>query len=376
MGFRFVHTSDLHLGRRFGTFDEDVRARLIEARHGAIGRLAAAARDHGAADVVIAGDMFDTETVTPRVWRQALAAMAAASGVTWWVLPGNHDSLSAEPLWDAVRHHAPENLRFLDAAVPVAIAPDVHLLPAPVTHRNTGVDTTAWMAAAATPDGSMRLGLAHGGVQSFGSEDDRSEVIPPDRAETAGLSYLALGDWHGTVEVSPRCWYSGTPERDAFKHGGRGACLAVTLPGAAARPEVVPVPVGEFDWAVPEILLTPELDPLAALDAALPGAGIARRDMLVRLRLAGRVRLPARAALMAAIDVVRPQFWHFETDDAMLASDVQAGDLDDLAESGALRLAAETLHKAAADAALTELDRRVASSALDRLYAILREDTP
>ena len=108
MSFRFIHSSDLHLGRRFANIpeapDTNVRGRLMEARHGAIARLAAAARDQGAAHVLLAGDTFDTPTPSPGVMRQALAAMAEAAGLTWWLLPGNHDNLrEAEPLWDALR---------------------------------------------------------------------------------------------------------------------------------------------------------------------------------------------------------------------------------------------------------------------------------
>ncbi|QIE41671.1 DNA repair exonuclease [Rhodobacteraceae bacterium SC52] len=377
MPFRFIHSADLHLGRRFGAMEEDVRARLVEARHGVIGRLASAARDHGASDILIAGDLFDTETVTPRVRQQALAAMEAAQDMTWWVIPGNHDSLAAEPLWDSLRAEAPCNLRLLAEAVPVSIAPGVTLLPAPVTHRSTGVDATAWFAQAETRDGDIRLGLAHGGVQTFGSEDDRSEVIPPDRANTACLDYLALGDWHGVRSITPRCWYSGTPERDSFKHAGPGVCLAVTLPGPGLAPDVIQHPVGLFDWQQLDLTLTPEMDALAALKLALPGDTAAdRRDILIRLRLAGRVRLPARAALMADLAAVRHQFWSFEVDESALSVDAQPEDLDAVAESGALRLAAEALQAESGNTALAEIDRRVAASALARLHTLLQGDRP
>ena len=97
--FRFIHSSDLHLGRRFSNLPEDIRGRLVEARHLAIDALAGAARQHGADDIFIAGDLFDTETPSERVWRQALAAMGAAQELRWWIIPGNHDSLAAESLW-------------------------------------------------------------------------------------------------------------------------------------------------------------------------------------------------------------------------------------------------------------------------------------
>jgi DNA repair exonuclease SbcCD nuclease subunit len=64
-GFRFLHSSDLHLGRAFGNFPDGIRHRLREARHGAIARLAAAARSGGANTVLLAGDTFDAETPAP-----------------------------------------------------------------------------------------------------------------------------------------------------------------------------------------------------------------------------------------------------------------------------------------------------------------------
>ena len=97
--FRFIHSSDLHLGRRISNLPEDFRGRLVKARHSAIDTLAAAAREHSANDIFIAGDLFDTETPTERVWRQALAAMGAAQGLRWWIITGNHDSLNSETLW-------------------------------------------------------------------------------------------------------------------------------------------------------------------------------------------------------------------------------------------------------------------------------------
>ena len=66
-------------------------------------------------------------------WRKALAAMGAAEGLQWWILPGNHDSLAAESLWDRIRGQAPDSVHLVDAAAPIEIAPGAVLLPSPVT---------------------------------------------------------------------------------------------------------------------------------------------------------------------------------------------------------------------------------------------------
>ena len=231
---RLLHTADLHLGKPFGRFPEDLRGRLREARHASIGRLAAAARANGVADILVAGDTFDSQTPSPATLRQALQAMAADPGITWWLLPGNHDSLAAGELWQRIVREAPPNVRPLLSPEAVEMAPGAFLLPAPGTQRRPGRDLTAGMAEVATPAGALRIGLAHGAVQSF-SEDGNPALIPPDRAETAGLAFLALGDWHGQLRIGARTWYAGTPEADGFKHAAPPGALVVTLAGAHAR---------------------------------------------------------------------------------------------------------------------------------------------
>lgn len=54
-GFRFIHSSDLHLEKRFGNLSEEARGRLIAARHEAISRLMPSAREHGADCILLAG---------------------------------------------------------------------------------------------------------------------------------------------------------------------------------------------------------------------------------------------------------------------------------------------------------------------------------
>lgn len=372
MSFRFIHSADLHLGRRFGNLPEEARGRLVEARHQIIATLAQAARAHGAQHILIAGDIFDTETPTDPVWRQALAAMGADSGLNWWLIPGNHDSLAAESLWARFRHHAPANVHLLDTPAPVEIAPGVMLLPAPLPRRYPGRDLTAWMPACDTDPRALRIGLAHGAVRDFSEEGTADGIIPPDRAETARLDYLALGDWHGQVQIGARTRYSGTPERDAFHHDGRGACLAVKLTTPGVPPQVEVIPTGRFVWADEVLPLLPGDAADQALLALLPRAN--RRDHLFRIRVTGRATLAEQAALAHAAEALAPEFCHFALDLSGLATEFALADLDDIDRAGALRMAAEALRRGAEDASRDGQARRVSAAALNRLYGYLRED--
>ncbi len=370
---RFLHAADLHLGKAFGRFPEDLRGRLREARHGSIARLAAAARAHGAADVLVAGDTFDSQTPAPATVRQALQAMAADPGLRWWLLPGNHDSLAASDLWDRIGREAPPNVRPLLDPAPVALAPGVVLLPAPCTQRRPGRDLTAGMPEAATPEGALRVGLAHGAVRDF-SEDGNPSLIPPDRAETAGLAFLALGDWHGQLRIGGCTWYAGTPEADGFKHAAAAdvapGALVVTLGGAlgGGAPAAVPVATGAMTWAGCALDLLPGDDPGARLEALLPPVA-RRRDTLLRLTATGRTGLAGEAALVAAVAAVEHDFAFLEADRGGLAVAHAPADLEVFGAPGtALRAAADALRAEADDVALSAEGRAAAVAALSRLY--------
>lgn len=373
--FRFIHSADLHLGRRFGGYPDDLRGRLVEARHNAISRLVTAAEFHQANHILIAGDLFDSETPTDPVWRQALAAMGAAPAHHWWIIPGNHDSLAAEQLWSRFRELAPANVHLLDDVEPVEIAPNAFLLPAPLPRRYPGRDLTAHMPGSVTDPRAFRIGLAHGSIQNFSEAGTRAEdTIPPDRAQSARLDYLALGDWHGHVRIGDRTWYCGTPERDAFTHDGRGTCICVTLAAPGAAPQVETFATGRFAWADEVLPLVPGQNAAAALAALLPPDRADRRDHLMRVRAAGRATLAEHAALSQAAADVAADFAYFALDLTALETEVEAADLDDIDRAGALRLAADQLKSRADDMAQDGETRRTAAAALNRLYGYLRED--
>jgi len=366
--FRFLHSSDLHLGKRFGNLAEDLRGRLREARHGSIERLAARAREHGADVVLLAGDTFDTETPAPDIRRQAIAEMAHHAPLRWVLLPGNHDSLQAAQLWASLRAGLPGNVILATEAAPLALAPDVVLLPAPCTTRRPGRDLTEWMDAAATPEGAIRVGLAHGPVQSFSEETVATDILAPDRARRAGLDYLALGDWHGAIAIDARTHYSGTPEPDRFKHDRPGQALVVGIEGQGAAPIVTPVETGLFVWKTEPLHLLPADDCATALAALLPQPRL-RRQTLLRAAASGRARIAGRTALAAAIEAAAPDFALLELDETALATECDAEDLDRIDRAGALRDAAEMLLSQAGDESRAEADREVARGALVRLFS-------
>ncbi len=377
--FCFIHSSDLHLGKPFGRHAEDVRGRLRQARHGALARLAQAARDAGAQTVLLAGDTFDQETPAPAITRQALNAMAQAGDITWVLMPGNHDSLAASELWQTITREKPDNVILALTPEPVVLG-QARLLPAPCTTRNPGRDLTVDMGQA-TPEGAIRVGLGHGGIHDFANLGSVAAVGPsgtiaPDRARLAGLDYLGLGDWHGQIRVNANTWYSGTPEPDSFKHAHSGTALRVQIAAAGAAPEVTSVRTGEINWHRLTLDLTPQDDCALLIREDLPPLD-ARRNTLLHVIAQGRLGVQQMQDLSLALDRTAPDFLTLTKDLYGIRLSHDATDLDAIDPSGgALRQAAQALAHTAQDNDLSAADRRVASTALSQLFSFVAEIEP
>ncbi|WP_370285850.1 metallophosphoesterase family protein [Pseudooceanicola nanhaiensis] len=366
---RFLHASDLHLGKPFGAFPEEVRQRLRQARQDSIGALAKAARAGAASHVLLAGDTFDAETPTRATLRQAMNAMAGYDDLTWVLMPGNHDHLGAAEIWETLARERPGNVTLALDPVPMALAAGAMLLPAPCTTRNPGRDLTEWMDAADS-GAAIRIGLAHGSIRDFRSVEEMGgeggAVIAPDRAIRAELDYLGFGDWHGRIEVTPNTWYSGTPEPDSFKPHRPAGALLVSIAERGAPPEVTETQTGQINWTRLTLDLLESEDPAELLAGALPA--LATRDRtLIDIRATGRAGLAGHAALAQGIEDAAPDFLWAESNLSALAVTHEAGDLSLIDDRGAVRDAADAL-AAAADAG-----DATAAAALTRLYSYALE---
>ncbi len=301
---KILHTADWQLGRLYGTFDPDDAVPLAEARFAAVERLAALATREQVDAVVVAGDVFDAQTVSARSIRRLFNALEGYAG-PWVMIPGNHDAALAESVWThaarlgALPARPPPHLHLaLTPRVVELPGPRLALLCAPLTQRHTYGDLTEWFDSAATPAGWLRIGVAHGAVQGVLAEDiDSANPIAPDRAERARLDYLALGDWHGTRRINERTWYSGTPEPDRFKANEAGQALLVSLGAPGELPAVQPLHTAQFRWQQQVNALAVASDVDVLIDS-LAGAGA---NEVLSLTVSGRVDLADHTRLLAAL---------------------------------------------------------------------------
>lgn len=369
MSLTFIHTADWQIGKQFAEIGGDAASVLRLERIEAIKRIAKLATERSAAAVLVAGDLFETNAVADETVRRVVNALGGFRG-PWLLLPGNHDPCLAESAWSRMaRLGLPDNVVLLGAPTPwVAADGRIAVLPAPLQRKREIDDLTEWFDRAATPEGAARIGLAHGSVTNrLPEKSEAGNRIADDRAATARLDYLALGDWHGTLEIAPRTWYAGTPEPDRYRDNDPGNALVVTLREPGAPPDVEKVRTGRFHWQCEEISVV-GADAAATVGRALDAAASATPpdSLLLWLRLSGAVGLEDQVQLREVLEERRARLFHLRVDDDHLLVEPSDEDLDRIDRGGFIRTAVDVLRQRAADPG--DPERHTARRALQLLY--------
>jgi len=150
MSTRFIHTADWQLGKPFaGISDASNRHRLQQARLDVIDRIGQAAREHQAAFIVVAGDVFDSPTPTKALVSAACSAIGRL-GLPVLLIPGNHDHGGPGGVWvqsffQAEAAALAPNLQVLLQPAPVVMAQAV-VFPCPLLRRHENTDLTTEVA--------------------------------------------------------------------------------------------------------------------------------------------------------------------------------------------------------------------------------------
>jgi len=367
---KFLHTADWQMGRTYSRFDTEDGAALVEARYEAIERLAALATEHQCDAVLVAGDVFDAQTVSDRTIRRVFNATRGFDG-PWVMLPGNHDAALAESVWTRAKRldAVPKNVYLaLESGVTPLPEQGIAVLSAPLTQRHTYGDLTQAFDDIETPPELLRIGLAHGSVQGLLPEDiDSTNPIAPDRTETAKLDYLGLGDWHGVREINARTWYSGTPEPERFRNNDAGYVLIVDIEDPGATPKVTRHETARYQWHQwRESLSVPsDLDELLHRIGQLPEASV------LDLKLAGTLTLAGDQKLTEALSIAEARYRAVTCDRTRLQLEPTDDDISALLADGYLGEVVQELRESQ-QAVDKGSDAEVARDALAILASLLK----
>ena len=368
---RFIHTADWQIGRQYSQLPADDAVPLAEARLAAVETIARLATEHKVDAVLVAGDVFDAQTVADRTIRKLFNAMQGYVG-PWLMIPGNHDAALTESVWTrAMRLGAmPANLHLaLQGKAFDFPSLGFSAMMAPLTQRHTYNDLTEWFDQEPTAQGHVRIGVAHGSVQGVLAEDiDSANPIGADRAARARLDYHALGDWHGCKQIDDRTWYSGTPEPDRFKGNEPGYALLVEIDAPGAAPRVTPLETGQFNWQAWEQTVAVASD----VDEFIARLAKVGTNEVLSIRVAGQIDLAGLQRIRTALSHTEAKVRSVQADLTALRLLPTAADIAALNADGYLGdVIAELRDKQAGQAG--DASSEVAAHALGLLTSILTE---
>lgn len=376
----FIHTSDLQLGMIRWYLGDDGQALFDDSRLKAVARLGELAAEHGAAFIVVAGDVFEHNSLSDRVTGRALEALRALP-VPVYLLPGNHDPLVADSIFR--RTDGVDGVHVVADSEPIEVADGVELVGAPWRSKHPTGDLVRAMLEPLAPTEKIRVGLAHGQVEAFGGEPAPG-LIDLANVETklsdGTLDYLALGDTHSTASLgdSGAVWFSGSPETTDYHErvgdetGGEhdsGNSLVVTVEktGAGqAHVEVEKAAVGEwtFDALHEELYSQEDVDAFLAKLDAYPD----KTRTCIKYALAGSLSLTATRALQEGLDARVPVFTALYDRERLNELTLEPED-DELASLELGGVAGEAM----AELLREELDDAEARDAVNLLFRLTKE---
>ena len=123
----FIHTSDFQLGMTRWFLKGEAQGRFNDDREAAIMRLGELAEDTGADFIVVAGDVFEHNSLSREILARA-TEMFKRLPVPVYVLPGNHDPLVADSVFYKT---SADNVHVIADSQPIEVAPGVELVGAP-----------------------------------------------------------------------------------------------------------------------------------------------------------------------------------------------------------------------------------------------------
>lgn len=374
---RFLHTADWQLGmtRHFlGAGGSEAQPRYSAARREAVAGLGALAAETGAEFVVVAGDVFEHNQLAPAEVSKSLEAMRAI-GVPVYLLPGNHDPLDAGSVYTSALFLAerPDNVTVLDRDGVFEVRPGLEIVAAPWRSKAPTTDLAGAVLQSLPADGTLRVLVAHGGVDVLDPDPAKPSLIRlaalNDALDRGAVHYVALGDKHSRTRVGDtgRIWYSGSPEVTNYDdvESDPGHVLIVDLDEAQAQ--VTARHIGRWRF----ITLRHEVDDdrdIASLDINLDQLPDKDRTV-VRLVLKGSLTVTDKAKLDTCLDRYARLFaslrlWERHTDIAVIPAD---GEFDDLSIGG---FAAGAVQELMATARADGADADDARSALGLLLRL------
>ena len=243
---KIFHTADVHIGKKYDRYSEDIRKKLIASRFECLKRAVRKADEESCDFFVIAGDLFDRVNGIAVNDVKKVVGILANFGGTVIVMPGNHDYYNEEvKVWrdfkDVLAKTA-SNIVLMAEMKEYSFTANgecVYFYPALCQSKHSEENSLGWIKERTMDERAYHIGIAHGSVDKY-SPDFNKEYYPMTEKELTNIPVDAwlLGHTHvpfpndlredkdtkGYVLFNP-----GTIEQTDFSNNTEGLCFILTV---------------------------------------------------------------------------------------------------------------------------------------------------
>lgn len=222
---RLIHCADLHLDSKLSANldKEKMKERRSEILH-TYERMVEYASEHGVSGILIAGDMFDTKSISASARNAVLHSITSQPDITFYYLKGNHDKDN----FLTGLEEMPENLKLFGSEW--------------MTYEQNGITINGIELDPENKDSAyislvldttkFNIVMLHG-QESESDSKDKAEIINLKALRNKGIDYLALGHIHGRKEdkLDVRGWYCypGCLEGRGFDECGEHGFVVIDI---------------------------------------------------------------------------------------------------------------------------------------------------
>ena len=265
--FKFIHAADFHLDSAFGALSaRQAAARRRESRE-TVFRLANYVNQHRIDLVLLAGDLFDSNSAFRETGEQLAQALGQMEAQVF-ISPGNHDRYSVGSPWHTVDW--PENVHiFKENYLKAMEVPELGLVIHGAAFAGAEQTESFLRDFKAPADGKLHFGLLHGELEAA---EERYNSLRRVEIEESGLAYLALGHIHKRMEPKhfgkTLCAWPGCIEGRGFDELGEKGFYEGTVDDAG-QISLTFISFARRRYEILEVDVT-DKEPRTAVEAALP----------------------------------------------------------------------------------------------------------
>lgn len=290
---KILHTADLHLGAKMVGLPENKRKIRKEEQLHVIERLISVARENEVDLFLIAGDLFDSESVSPDLFDFVSNTFKNASDIRFLISPGNHDPYTYNSVYEKCKW--PDNVYIFNSnQIEFVEFEDIRTRVYGAAFLNPSNDHSLLDGFSCLPYGGTNIVLLHGDYRTLESQYNSITV---DHIRNSCADYVALGHVHLRSNVerfdsdNVSVAYCGTPEGHGFdEYGMKGVYVGDVSKGEA---NIKFVPTCQRQFVRIDVEVTPDLAVSEIVNSLANVGGYSAND-IVRVEIKGEVSKEVR----------------------------------------------------------------------------------